>query len=136
VIHGADDRLMSLARFRVAAYTTVLGWYLIAFAVLSGWVFWEDTHPPPGPSPCIECFGNGPIIVIVSTPTLIVLVIGVITGLTAVGQRIDRAEPDTLARSVSIGSAVAGISFLIGLAGLAALGALIYGLAFLQALLR
>jgi hypothetical protein len=126
---------MSLTRFRIGAYVTLLGWYLITSATPIGWAYWETvTVPPPQ---CADCgFYASLVFTSIAVPVVLWLMIGAVTGCALVGRRMDRAEPTTLSRSFRLGTAVAGISSLIGLAGLAALCAVFYGLAYLQHLLR
>jgi hypothetical protein len=126
---------MSLTRFRIGAYVTLLGWYLITSAAPIGWAYWEAVTATP--SQCTDCgFYASLFFMGVAVPVVLWLVIGAVTGCALVGRRMTRTEPTTLAGSFRLGTAVAGISSLIGLAGLAALCALFYGLAYLQHILR
>jgi hypothetical protein len=124
VIEAADDHHMKL---RIGAYLTVLGWYLLAFVALTGWVYWEAVQAGPFAGLVIE--GLGALVVFW-------LGTGAATGWTLVGRWMDRTEPTTLSRSFRLGTAAAGMGSLIGLAALAVLCPIAYGLAYVQHLLR
>lgn len=134
MIETADDHHMNL---RIGAYVTVLGWYLITSAALIGWAYWETIRLSVPPPRCTDCgFYASVAFLGFAVPVVVWLTVGAVTGCALVGRRMARTEPTTLSRSFRLGTVVAGISSLVGLAGLTALCAIAYGLAFAQHLLR
>jgi hypothetical protein len=122
-------------KLRIGAYATVLGWYLIASAALIGGAYWEISRSFGGPPGQGGAFA--PIALIGAIWLVLMwLAIGATTGCTLVGRWLARTEPTTLPRSFRLGTAAAGIGSLIGIAGLAALCVLAYGVAFAQHLLH
>ena len=112
---------------RIGAYVTVLSWYLIALAALSVWVYSVAAHADPVAVVILE--GLGALV-------FVWLGIGVATGCTLAGRWMARTEPTTLSRAFRLGSATAGVGSLVGLASVAALCPIGYGLAYAQHLLR
>jgi hypothetical protein len=144
VTGATDDHHMSLPRqagqrrFRVWAYLTFVGWYLIALVALAGWEQWETArqHARERGEICTDCgFGDSLTILGVVIPVVISLVLGAVVGQALVAGRIASAEPGTRSRSVGVGTAMAWLSFLAGLAGTAALCALGYVIALVHHLL-